>query len=197
MNRHERRAAEARARASGLDKSFEDYKTKVRNSYSASATDREIAEGYMRGEAWKASGAVAMILHPPGEPCTQPREGDLIVSVKYDAISFCAYVSPAMVTILMTGWEEILASINQKKPSDRREATRGIILECLIEHRYTDGNIAAMLASALIWLAVTSPVAFIFIGGELDRDIHYEITDTGLGQRNFRPMTHGGEELKQ
>jgi len=142
----------------------------------------------MRGEAWKASGADAMVLHPRGEPRSR-RDDDLIVSARYDTFSFKAYIAPQEATSLIGDWENFITTLS---PPDIRAATRSAVLEFLIEHRYVDGDLAAVLASMLIWLAVTSPAGIIFSGGKIDRNIHFEITDIsdpqGRRGQNFRLM---------
>jgi hypothetical protein len=61
MNRHERRAAEARARAAQKDKGFDDYKAEARR-VRPRISDRELGEAWMRGQAFTASGAESMVI---------------------------------------------------------------------------------------------------------------------------------------
>ena len=66
--------------------------------------------------------------------------------------------------------------------------TRSCILEWLIGDSYVNGDTAALLTSAVLWLAMsTPPGSFI---GQLYRAVHYEITDivdpAGRKANNFR-----------
>src|SRR5262245_55171846 len=93
MNRRERRRAEAQqhhheermrkdtkereAKTMGAttDKGFEQYRELFQRAYSKSS-DREVGEGWMRGEAAAASGVDGMFIHPTGEAPPTPRDND-------------------------------------------------------------------------------------------------------------------------
>jgi hypothetical protein len=131
-------------------KAFEEYQRKVKQTYT-NATDKEIGEGFMRGEWWRDTGVDAMVIHPPGEP-TGRREGDKIVSATYGDCKFKAYVAPSVAAQMIEGWGKIL-EFKPKPNQDDRSSTKSAIVELLLEHRYVDGNMAAILASAIVWLA--------------------------------------------
>jgi hypothetical protein len=184
MNRHERCAAEAETR-----KGYEEYRRKVRGIYSK-VSEREIGEGFMRGEALAASGADGMVIHRPGEP--RPRGADdITVSVAYGTFAFRAYVAPWLVPGLLEPWKSIAAEAAEQ--GDPRQYTRGVIIECLVENRHADSEFAATLAGAIMWHAATSPVgAVLETPDHRHRDVHYEITDItapdGHCSHNFRLM---------
>jgi hypothetical protein len=121
----------------------------------------------MRSERWRDSGADAMIIHPDGEHVERPRAGDRIVSATYGDCVFKAYVAPSMTPMMISGWQKFL---ELKPERDKRADTRAAIIEFLLEHRYVDGNMAAVLASAIVWLASTSPPGQFL--SPLERNIH-------------------------
>jgi hypothetical protein len=206
MNRHERRVAEARMRqrrraeSSGLDAGFEAYRDKVREVYTT-VTEREIGESWMRGEAWAASEADAMIIHRRGET-RRHGDDDLTISAKYGSISFTAYVEPNMIGEMVNDWDLIIHDmLDGKQRRDPREGTRATILLFLLEHRYTDGDAAAFLTYAIVWLAATSLAGSAITTPDSPvRRLHYEISDiTGpQGQRgqNFRLILSQTDDLE-
>jgi hypothetical protein len=66
MNQHERRAAEARARAAQADKGFDIYSARARRAF-PDIDDKTIGEGWMRGQAWAVSGIKRILIHRPDE----------------------------------------------------------------------------------------------------------------------------------
>src|SRR5262249_8287471 len=83
MNRHERRAAEARARsAAGRDKDFEAYQAMYRHAFHV-VSERDIGEGYMRGEVAKINGVEQVVIHPLGGSPTPATETDIHLSARY------------------------------------------------------------------------------------------------------------------
>jgi hypothetical protein len=66
MNRHERRAAEARARAAQKDKGFENYQAEARRVH-PKISDRELGEAWMRGQVFTGSGADSVVIHETGQ----------------------------------------------------------------------------------------------------------------------------------
>ena len=91
MNRKDCRRAEAQQRRMGAttDKGFEQYRALLRQAYSKSS-DREIGEGWMRGEAAAVSGVDGMFIHPTGEAPPTPRNDDIRLSANYGQQSFKA-----------------------------------------------------------------------------------------------------------
>jgi hypothetical protein len=162
-------------------KAFEEYQRKIREHYGANATDREIGEWFMRGEQWRVLGPDALIIHPDGERARRPRASDRTVSATYGDCVFKAYVAPGIAPMMISDWERFL---EPKPEPDKRANTHSAIIQILLEHGYVDRDGAEMLASAIVWLASTSPPGRNF--SPLERNIHYEITDTGPKQRNFR-----------
>jgi hypothetical protein len=71
INRHDRRAAEAKARhATGADRDFEKYRELLRRLMDK--PDREAALACMRGETVKAASIDMMMIHPTGEAAPSP-----------------------------------------------------------------------------------------------------------------------------
>jgi hypothetical protein len=194
LNRPDRRAQEARTRDS-----FADYSKLYRKD--KSADDRAIGEGFMRGARIEAKGIDSMILHPPGEP-PPPREAcDLTISASYGSQRFVAYAKTEFAPTLERDWVALTDEIRKtegKPPGggDMRACARGLVLEMLVTNEHLlDGDRAALLAAAIVWLAETSPVRAVLAGvGKPTRIIHYEITDNGpavpagSGGKNFRLM---------
>jgi len=58
------------------DKGYEQYRELFQRAYSKSS-DREIGEGWMRGEAAAVSGVDGMFIHPTGEAPPTPRDDDI------------------------------------------------------------------------------------------------------------------------
>ena len=193
MNRHERRAAEARARAraAGKDKGFDAFVRQARRSFSQ-IPDRTVGEAWMRGQAWEASGADAMVIHPTGQPRGRLPD-DMQVSLSYGALRFKAFIAPTMLREAVEGWGKLVEFVIKEAAkegthaSDQRHVTRCCIIEWLIDHAYVDGDTAALLTSAVLWLATTTPAGQ-SIGDY--KSVHYEITDildpTGRKGNNFR-----------
>lgn len=188
MNRHERRAAEARTR-----NEFKDYNSAYRRAFKR-VTDREIGEGFMRSEAVKADGVTGMILHPNGTAPPPAAQCDVTIGAAYGAQRFEARARTADINALETSWpsfvEQIRALPNTPVTGDARSDARQFIFEMLMgNYPHSDGTLAALTASAIVWLARTLAVGLAV--GETHKAIHYEITDTGPGTRNYRLMLLG------
>jgi hypothetical protein len=75
---------------------------------------------------------------------------------------------------------------------DMRSDARAFIFEMIMTNQpYSDGAMATLTASAIVWLAATSPAGAAV--GRSRKHIHYEITDTGVAPdgcktRNYRLM---------
>jgi len=184
-NRHDRRAAEAQTR-----KNFADYQTIYRQAFKK-ADDREIGESWMRGAAAEASGISATIIHPTHQP-PPPRDAcDVELSAAYGSQQFQAFTRKEFLTMLQEGWPKFVEIISRQPDApvsgDMRHDARAFMFEMIVTNRqYESGEFSALTASAIIWLARTSPVG---VGvGESHNHIHYEITDTGPGVRNYRLM---------
>jgi hypothetical protein len=123
MNRHERRAAEVRARAAGKDKGFEALVRQARRSFST-ISDRAVGEAWMRGEAWKASGAEGMTIHSIGEAPAPHQPDDIHVSLAYGDLRFKAIVPLRLLRQQIDGWVKLLDVL-------LAEAAKGLFLRGL------------------------------------------------------------------
>jgi len=186
MNRHDRRAQEAQTR-----KSFTDYDAIYRRAFKK-ADDREIGEGWMRGAEAEANGIKAMIIHPTHEPPPPRSACDIELSAAYGEQKFQAFTKAEYLTTLQAGWPKFLDAARTQPDApvtdDPRRDARAMIFENIVtNHQYASGLFSAITASAIIWLARTSPVGVAI--GESHKRIHYEITDTETpGVRNYRLM---------
>jgi hypothetical protein len=195
MNRRDRRAAEARARhASGAEQGFAEYSKQARRSY-ARVTDQELGTAWMRWQAWQASGNDSMVIHPKGQSASPSTPDDIRVSAAYGAIKFKAFVAPRLITELTETCEEVSSEVIKKAAQegktvkDHRTVTRSCVLEWLLAHEYGDGDSAALLTAAILWLATTA--TFGAFDGSVCKGVHYEITDiinpaNGRKGNNFR-----------
>lgn len=196
-NRHERRAAEARARAAqgaSLDRNYEAYRARYQQAY-RKTFERDIAESFMRGEAAAASGVDGMFIHPAGKSPPQPCDDDVLLSVSYGPQVFKARTASGHLATMVAGWprfvEEVRKSGSDIVTDDERHDAREFIFQTVLENRQWDPTIAALAASAIAWLASTSPAGA--VAGRSHKEIHYEITDNPTGadgrkSRNFRLM---------
>jgi hypothetical protein len=191
MNRHDRRAAEAQARAASaqIDKGFEAYRAQAKRAF-RDLDDKKIGEYWMRGQAWTATGADAMVVHRPGET-PERHDDDIAVSATYGDLKFKAFISKPLLHEGTEHWRNFITDFAaNNKPHDPRAGSRTFILRILIEQSHTRGDEAAMMVAAIGWLTATSPAGPLFEGGESPPRIHYEITDItdGAGRRgqNFR-----------
>jgi len=178
------------------DKGFDQYRELFRRVYSESS-DREIGEGWMRGEAAAASGVDGMIIHPTGEAAPPARDDDIRLSASYGQQSFKARVAASYFPRLIDIWPDFLrqmrkAGIAPPVTDDKRHDAREFIFSMIVENRWqADGQIAAVTAGAIAWLATTSPAGAAI--GHSHRRVHYEITDLPFElhqrkSRNFRLM---------
>jgi hypothetical protein len=178
------------------DKGFEQYRELFRRAYSKSS-DREIGEGWMRGEAAAVSGVHGMFSHPTGEAAPPPRDDDIRLSASYGQQSFKARVAASYFPRLIGIWPDFLrqmrkAGIEPPVTDDKRHDAREFIFSMIVENRWqADGQIAAVTAGAIAWLATTSPAGVAI--GQSHHSIHYEITDLPFElhqrkSRNFRLM---------
>jgi hypothetical protein len=167
MNRHERRAAAARGGSSIMgatsDIGFEQYRDLYRRAYSKSS-DREIGEGWMRGEAVVASGADYMMIHPAGETPSSPSDDDVFLSVNYGPQRFLARAAIRHLHMLINGWPSFVRQVREgigkgMITDDARHDARGFIFDMVLDNRaQVDPTMAALTASAVAWLVTTSPV---------------------------------------
>lgn len=148
MNRHERRAAEARARAAAVDKGFAGYCAQARRAFPF-IRDRDLGEAWMRGQVWSASGADGMVIHKKGEP-TVRNATDILVSMTYGSLKFRAVADPDLLHACVAEWERVLELL--EPAADRREASRRFILAGLVKQRHDSGrrgqNFRLVLGSA-------------------------------------------------
>jgi hypothetical protein len=185
MNRHDRRAEEAKTR-----NSFTHYSNVYRNAFNK-ADDRRIGEGFMRGAKAEANGIAAMVLHPPGATPPSFDECDVAISASYGEQQFRAVTKAEHLDTLQTEWPKLVEQFKKMPEApvtdDMRFDARGFIFSMLMDNwQYVNGEMAAMTASAIVWLVRTSAVGPAI--GQSHKSVHYEITDTGPGQRNYRLM---------
>lgn len=179
-NRHDRRAQEAQAR-----KSFEDYDATYRKAF-RKADAREIGEGWMRGAKIEADGIAGYVIHPPGMTLTHA-DCDAAISAAYGAQRFKVVARAADLDVLARQWAAMLEAPNTPFTADPRHDTRDFIFRMIVTNQqYDDVYNAILIASAIVWLAKTSAVGLVL--GDSHSCVHYEITDTAPGQRNFRLM---------
>ena len=185
-NRHDRRAKEAQAR-----KSFEEYASAYRKAF-RKADDREIGEGWMRGAKAEADDIQGMVIHPPGETRPAASACDIFLSVAYGTLRFDAVTRSEYLPTMQAEWPKIIEQLREKGiieslDVDPRRDARSFIVSALVANmHYENGTAAAMMASAIVWLIKGSPVGVAL--GASHKGAHYEITDTGPGQQNFRLM---------
>jgi hypothetical protein len=193
MNRHERRAAEAQTR-----NSFKEYDALYRQAFKK-VNDRDIGEGWMRGAAADANGIAGMVIHPPNEAPPHRDQCDVELSAAYGPQRFVAHVKSEHIKTLEAQWLELVNAINtncrgRDNPltSDARSDARQFIFEMIMTNEpYANGNMAALTASAILWLARASPAGIAV--GDIHKNIHYEITEMGTApdgrkMRNYRLM---------
>jgi hypothetical protein len=193
MNRQERRAAEAQTR-----NSFKHYDALYRQAFKK-VDDRDIGESWMRGAATEASGIKGMIIHPPNETPPHCDQCDLKLSASYGPQEFIAHAKSEHIKTLEAGWPKFASAVetNCKGPDnpltgDARSDARQFIFEMIMKNRpYTDGALGALTASAILWLARTSPAGHAI--GNSHKHVHYEITEMGTAPdgrktRNYRLM---------
>jgi hypothetical protein len=197
MNRHERRANEAQARAAGMDKGFGGYRAQARRA-SPNISDRELGEAWMRGQAWSASGADGMVIHKKGEPA--PRgANDVTVSMTYGSLRFKAFVNPGLLRSGVAQWGQVLDELLVPEPK-RRGMSRSFILDRLVTQHCTDGDTAGMMVAAIAWL-IAGVLSAIFMATDCPYTLfHYEITDivddNGRRGQDFRlVLDTAGEPL--
>jgi hypothetical protein len=188
VNRQQRRAAARARKASQSDKGFDDYIAQARRA-SPGIDDRELGKGWMRGQAFTASGAESMVIHEFGQEPRPPQDDDWLISLAYESLSFKAYISPTLL-------DQSIADIEAKvipilKAKDRRASARQWLLDMLIENRgKADGNMAALMAATVGWLVKTSAIGeTAFVPETPIRSIHYDITTFEVDGRralNFR-----------
>jgi hypothetical protein len=177
MNRHERRAAEAQTR-----NSFKDYDALYRRAFKK-VDAREIGESWMRGAAAEADNIHGVIIHQQNEAPPPRDQCDLRLSASYGPQQFVAYAKSEHFHKIEEQWPAFIDTVRRVEPDspitcDMRHDARQIVFEMIMTNRpYSDGAMAALTASAIVWLARTSPVAVAV--GSSHKSIHYEITDIG------------------
>jgi hypothetical protein len=191
MNRHQRRAAQARARNASLDAGFEKYRELFQHAYKI-ADARDIGEDWMRGEALRADGTAYMILHPTGAPPPAATDDDIRLSASYGPQCFQARTTREWFPTLVAMWPQFLDAIrdlpNSPVTGDPRHDARALIFNVIMSNQWADPQVAAITGGAIAWLASTSPVGRAI--GESHWLVHYEITDVGIVEgrkkRNYR-----------
>jgi hypothetical protein len=191
MNRHARRAAEAQTR-----NSFKQYDALYRRAFKK-VDERDIGESWMRAAAADAGNIKGMVLHPTNE-APPPREAcDVEISAAYGPQRFVAYAKSDYIATLEQSWPAFVDIIRKiggnPLTGDMRCDARQFVFEMIVTNvPYSDATLAALTASAIVWLAATSAAGDAV--GRSHKHIHYEITDTGpaappgSGARNFRLM---------
>jgi hypothetical protein len=200
MNRHERRAAEAQARAgASADKGFAEYRDLYRKAFlTSSVSDREIGEGWMRGEKVKAENYEYMTLHAVDQSPPPPADDDFFVSVGYNKQIFAARGAAKDRDLLVKMWISFIDQLRQQNSKlltgDDRADARSFIFEMVLGNQaWDDGTKAALTAGAIAWLVKTSPAGATFGDPHFAHKIaHYQISDQteltadGRRARNFR-----------
>jgi hypothetical protein len=176
MNRHERRAAEAQTR-----NSFKDYDALYRRAFNK-VDDRDIGESWMRGAAAEAEGIKGMILHAPNEAPPPRDQCDLELSAAYGSQQFIAYAKSGHIKTLEEQWPVFVKTAhavpNNPLTGDARSDARQFIFEMIMTNwPYANGDMAALTASAIVWLARSSPAGLAI--GKSHKHIYYEITEMG------------------
>lgn len=128
-----------------------------------------------------------MVIHPPGVTPPPFSDCDLAISASYGKQQFKAATKREYLDPLQSEWpkaiEQFKQSPNSPVSGDMRSDARSFIFSMIMENwQYEDGKMAAMTASAIVWLAMTSAVGPAI--GKRHKQIHYEITDTG-DQRHY------------
>jgi hypothetical protein len=177
-----------RARAASMDKGFAGYGAQARRVF-LSISDRDLGEGWMRGQAWSASAADGMVIHKKGEPAVRSAT-DIVVSMTYGSLKFKAVVDPDRLRDCVAEWQRVLDEVLEPG-ADRREASRRFILDRLVKQQYVDGDAVGTMTAAFAWLIAGSPAGQIFTKSDCPfTRLHYEITDieddTGRRGQNFR-----------
>src|SRR5262249_50690470 len=118
------------------DKGFEQYRELFRKAYSKSS-EREIGEGFMRGETAAASGVGGMIIHPTGEAAPSPRDDDIRLSASYGQQSFKARAAASYFPKLVDIWPDFLrqarkAGIELPVTGDKRHDAREFIFSMIV-----------------------------------------------------------------
>ena len=90
-------------------------------------------------------------------------------------------------------------NMNGPSPEFKRAATRGFILDHLVQQRHGEGDIAGQIAAAFLWLVAGSPAGeFLAKPNFPYTRFHYEITDieadNGCRGQNFRLVLGAAEE---
>jgi hypothetical protein len=188
MNRHDRRAEDARTRSS-----FKEYDALYRRAFKK-VDERDIGESWMRGAAAEADNIAGFILHPPNEAPPPRDQCDVTISAAYGPQQFLAHAKSEDLGTLKRGWPEFIEQVRKVADNpltdDPRTDARQFIFEMIMENRpYSDVTMSVMTASAIVWLATTSPVGPTI--GSSHKHIHYEITDMdraadGRRARNYR-----------
>jgi hypothetical protein len=143
------------------------------------------------GEFVESNGYTSMILHSPNEAPPPPDQCEIEISAAYGPQRFLAHARAADLDRLEQGWPALMAQMRTTEDSpltdDPRADARAFIFEMILKnYPQSDGAIAAITAAAIVWLARTSPMGLAV--GRSHTNIHYEITDTGPGTRNYRLM---------
>jgi hypothetical protein len=191
MNRHDRRATEAQARAASVDKGFEEYCAQARRAFHL-ISDQQLGAGWMHCQACTASGADAMMIHADGAP-PKHSDDDVIISVSYGSLRFKAFIGKQLLHEAIKDWGRVMNETAAKYLTHNTRAfSRGFILKLLAEQGYlVAGHDAGALAGAIAWVAATSSAGSIITEDCPYTRLHYEISDivdaeTGRRGHNFR-----------
>jgi hypothetical protein len=128
------------------DKGFEQYQEMFRRAYSKSS-EREIGEGFMRGEAAAASGVDGMIIHPTGEAPPPLRDDDIRLSASYGEQSFKGRVAASYYSKLVDIWPGFVRDMRKRGlgqdviTDDARHDAREFIFSMIVENRQWDPTI--------------------------------------------------------
>jgi hypothetical protein len=188
-------------------------------------SEREVGEAFMRGEAVKVTGIEFMVVHSTNEAPSPLAEDDVWLSMRYKNLMFRARIAHRSWPQLADVWTKAYADMKAYARGassrftfgkDPRADARQFIFEMLVENRcWSHGDLGALSASAIAWLAVGSGIGEavrVGIEQKVHRGIHYEIAENptastdpkvmqtrpagAKGLRNFRLMLIGGTDAE-
>jgi hypothetical protein len=184
MNRHERRAAEAKGRAAGVDTGFADYRARAQRA-SPGISDRALGEAWMRGQAWAASGADAMVIRKRGG-APERSAADICVSARYGDMELQVFVNPEELRDCIAAWERVLDKESVPK-AERQTVSEQFVLAHLVHQDQGNGRKTGVAMAALAWLIAGLPMGdAIAKPNSPYRRFHCEITDLDDGRPEFQ-----------
>jgi hypothetical protein len=140
-----------------IDPGFYDYQAQLRSIF-PSITDKDIGEGWMRGEVKKAQDGDLLVLHPHGEEVKRG-DNEIFLGIRFKKKVFKACIpDPSVIDRMVGDWDKIVEMLQRVAPSDDpRGETRQLILNWLLTNRDVDvpgkqNHTGAIMATAMVWL---------------------------------------------